>query len=102
VNSTELVVVAVELLVGLAAPVPVGCIVMVPFIMLDGTTFIELEVATSIELDDLKPLQSPPLQRLYAHCASLEHSALKLPQRAINMALLAQHCTPSEHWLGVT
>lgn len=46
-----------------------------------------------------KPLQSPLLHVLNAHCALLEHAALKLPQRGIKPELLAQHWTPATHWL---
>jgi len=52
------------------------------------------------DADGRRPLQSPLLQVLKAHCALLEQAALKFPHLAINPALLAQHWTPAAHWLG--
>lgn len=53
--------------------------------------------AALLEPDGLRPLQSPLLQVLNAHCASLEQAALKLPQAAMSPALLAKHWTPAAH-----
>jgi len=54
-------------------------------------------------LDDArKPLQRPLLQEVLAHCESAVHAALKFPQRAMIISLLAQHWASFAHWLGFT
>jgi hypothetical protein len=88
--------------IGAIEPEGIGAIELGCIVLAAGIGFIEVEGLTGNSLEGLNPLQRPPLQMLYAHCASLSHSALKFPHWAINMALLAQHWTPFAHWLGLT
>jgi hypothetical protein len=81
--------------------------VLVAFLVPVAVAILELPVAAVVIvvalpltlLEAKNPLQRPLLHVLYAHCASLEHAALKFPHLAIRPALLAQHCTPLTHWL---
>jgi hypothetical protein len=65
--------------VGAIEPEGIGAIELGCIVLAAGIGFIEVEGLTGNSLEGLNPLQRPPLQMLYAHCASLWHSALKFP-----------------------
>ena len=58
-------------------------------VAVDETIEVEDRVAVTDGEDGLNPLQKPFWHVLYAHCESDEHSAWKLPQVVISMALTA-------------
>jgi len=88
-------VVGVALLDAITVPFPIG-----PEEALAAGIAAVVPLAT---LDDArKPLQRPLLQEVFAHWESVLHAALKFPQRAMIIMLLAQHSASFAHWLGFT